>query len=64
MIEWFDLMGVDVSRAWTSNDTDALLDLWKANYDPAVKPKGMTQAKRNYYKRLDATIARSARPTR
>lgn len=50
MIEWFDTMGIAVDFEIT--DTDALLDLWDANYDPTIKPKGMTQAKRNYYKRL------------
>ena len=56
MVEWFSAMEIDVSDLDIS-DTDALLDLWRANYDPAVKPKGMTQAKRNYYKRLNNSIA-------
>ncbi len=55
MVEWFSATGVDIEGLDIS-DTDALLELWRANYDPAVKPKGMTQAKRNYYKRLDAAI--------
>jgi len=50
MIEWFDAMGIAVDFEIT--DTDALLNLWDANYDTSIKPKGMTQAKRNYYKRL------------
>ncbi len=37
-------------------DTDALLSLWAEKYDPAAKPKGMTKATRNYYKRLDDNI--------
>ena len=56
MVEWFSAMEIDVSDLDIS-DTDAMLELWKANYDPAVKPKGMTQAKRNYYKRLNNSIA-------
>lgn len=56
MVEWFDAMGISVEGLDIS-DTDALLDMWKANYDPAAKPKGMTQAKRNFYKRLNNSIA-------
>ncbi len=55
MVEWFSAAGVDVGGL-DIGDTDALLDLWRANYDATVKPKGMTQAKRNYYKRLDAAL--------
>ena len=55
MLEWFDIMEIDVSGL-DATDTDALLDLWFKNYDPSVKPKGMTQAKRNFYKRLDKSV--------
>jgi len=55
MLEWFNAMDIDVSGL-DINDTDALLELWHANYDPSIKPKGMTQAKRNYYKRLDNAL--------
>ena len=55
MVEWFSAMEIDISGLDIS-DTDALLDLWKANYTPESKPKGMTQAKRNYYKRLNNAI--------
>ena len=55
MVEWFTATGVNVEGLDIS-DTDALLDMWRANYDSTVKPKGMTNAKRNYYKRLDAAI--------
>ena len=55
MIEWFGIMDIDVSEL-DATDTDALLDLWFENYDPAVKPKGMTQARRNFFKRLDKSI--------
>lgn len=55
MLEWFDAMEIDVGDLELS-DTDALLALWRANYDPASKPAGMTMAKRNYYKRLNNSI--------
>jgi len=56
MVEWFSAMEISVEGLDIS-DTDAMIELWQANYDPAVKPKGMTQAKRNYYKRLNNSIA-------
>ncbi len=55
MVEWFSAAGVDI-EGLDIGDTDALLDLWRDNYDASVKPKGMTQAKRNYYKRLDTAL--------
>ncbi len=56
MVEWFTATGVDVEGLDIS-DTDRMLELWRANYDASVKPKGMTQAKRNYYKRLNASLS-------
>ena len=56
MVEWFSAMEIDI-EGLDITDTDAMLELWQANYDPAAKPKGMTQAKRNYYKRLNNSIA-------
>ena len=55
MVEWFtgagvDLTGVDVT------DTDVMLDLWFANYDSTVKISGMTQARRNYFQRLNNNL--------
>ena len=40
-------------------DTDHLLKLWKDKYDPSIKPKGMTMAKRNYYKRLNTNLEKA-----
>ncbi|HOB20157.1 MAG TPA: ABC transporter permease [Candidatus Atribacteria bacterium] len=40
-------------------DTDGLLKLWKDSYDPSLKPEGMTLAKRNYYKRLNASLEKA-----
>lgn len=55
MVEWFNLAGVDVSGL-DIEDTDALLDLWRSNYDQSLKIKGMTRAKVNYFRRLDNSI--------
>ena len=55
MVEWFTLAGIDI-EGLDINDTDALLDLWFANYDSSLKLKGMTNAKKNYYKRVDRSI--------
>ena len=55
MVEWFGVMGIDVSDLDIS-DTDALLALWREHYDPSIKPQGMTMAKRNYYKRLNNAL--------
>ena len=55
MLEWFNIMEIDVTNL-DINDTDALLDLWSEHYDESIKPKGMTMAKRNYYKRLNRSI--------
>jgi len=38
------------------NDTKALLDQWEKNYDPKAKIAGMTNAKRNYYNRLNDSL--------
>lgn len=55
MVEWFTAMEIDVSELDTS-DTDALLAMWEQNYDPSVRPKGMTGARVNYYKRLNNSL--------
>lgn len=55
MVEWFTIMEIDVSEL-DITDTEALLELWETHYDQSIKPKGMTMAKRNYYKRLDNSI--------
>jgi len=38
------------------DDTGKLLDQWENNYDPTVMITGMTNAKRNYYTRLDDSL--------
>ncbi len=55
MVNWFTAAGVDISGL-NLQDTEALLTLWKANYDKSVRPKGMTKAMRNYYERLNNSI--------
>lgn len=55
MIAWLSAMEIDVSGL-DVNDTPALLKMWKENYDETAKPKGMTKAERNYYKRLNNAI--------
>lgn len=52
MVEWFTAVGVDLTDVDVT-DTDVMLELWFANYDSTVKISGMTQAKRNYFKRLN-----------
>ena len=58
MKEWLIAVGVTESEIDIAN-TDHLLELWSTHYDPTAKPAGMTIAKRNYYKRLDANLNNS-----
>ena len=55
MVNWFTANSIDIS-ALNIRDTSALLKMWKANFDPAIRPKGMTKAMRNYYIRLNDSI--------
>lgn len=55
MVEWFSGAGVDVTGL-DINDTDAMLEMWFANYDSSIKISGQTQAKRNYYQRLNNNL--------
>jgi ABC-type dipeptide/oligopeptide/nickel transport systems, permease components len=59
MLQWLTAVGVS-EKDIDLKDTEKLLDLWKKNYDPKVKPKGMTIAQRNYYKRLNESILNEA----
>ena len=56
MIEWFGKAGVDTTNLDASDDA-AVLELWKANYDPDKTIKGLTKAKRAYYRRLNEALA-------
>ena len=55
--EWLIAVGVPESEIQIE-DTEKLLDLWFANFDPAMKISGMTNAQRNYYIRLNKSIQR------
>lgn len=56
ILQWLTAAGISEEDI-DITDTEGLLKLWKDNYDPSVKPKGMTMAQRNYYKRLDNNLA-------
>jgi peptide/nickel transport system permease protein len=55
MKEWLVASGIAESAIDTS-DTRKLLDQWVNNYDPGKNIPGMTNAKRNLYARLDASL--------
>jgi peptide/nickel transport system permease protein len=55
MMEWLVAYGVPGSEIDTQ-DTEQLLEHWVNNYDPTEKIAGMTNAKRNYYIRLDESL--------
>lgn len=55
MITWLDAVNIPTDQL-DMTDTEALLSLWEANYDPSVKPEGMTKALRNYYVRLNNNL--------
>ena len=55
MVNWLSAMEIDISGLDYS-DTEALMELWRANYDDTARPAGMTKAERNYYKRLNASL--------
>lgn len=54
MVQWLTKAGIPEEDI-DIEDTDALIKLWKENYDPSNK-LGMTMAQRKYYKRLDNNI--------
>lgn len=53
--EYLVAAGVDESRIDITN-TDELLQQWKATFDPKRSIKGFTNAKRNYYIRLNTAL--------
>ena len=55
MLDWFAAMDVDTTDL-DIQDTDALLALWDENFDPTVRPKGMTNARVNYFRRLNTAL--------
>lgn len=55
IVQWLSAVGISTNDI-DLTDTDGLLQLWEDNYDPSIKPSGMTMALRNYYKRLDKNL--------
>ncbi len=53
--EYLVAAGVPAAQIDTTN-TEQLLNTWFSTFDPAKKIKGMTNAKRNYYIRLNNSI--------
>jgi peptide/nickel transport system permease protein len=55
MKEWLVASGVPEEEIDTA-DTEKLIEQWVNNFDPKTKIPGMTNAQRNYYIRLDASL--------
>lgn len=55
MKEWLVAYGVAVDEIDTE-DTEKLLALWEANYNPDLRLPGMTFARQRYFQRVNASI--------
>jgi peptide/nickel transport system permease protein len=55
MKDWLVAVGIPENGIDIEN-TEVLLDQWENNYDPKVRIAGMTNAKRNYYIRLNNSL--------
>lgn len=55
MQEWLVKAGIPETEI-DLVDTKKLLDLWETNFDPKKRVSGMTNAKRNYFIRLDKAL--------
>jgi peptide/nickel transport system permease protein len=55
MKDWLVAAGIPENEI-DITDTQAFLDQWEENYDPKAKIAGMTNAKRNYYVRLNNSL--------
>jgi peptide/nickel transport system permease protein len=55
MKEWLVASGIPENEIDTA-DTEKLLEQWVNNFDPKTRIPGMTNAQRNYYIRLDASL--------
>jgi len=53
--DWLSTFGIPENEI-DITDTEKLLEQWVNNYDPKVKLPGMTNAKRQYYVRLDNSL--------
>lgn len=56
MKEWLVKAGIPESEIDTA-DTAGLLEQWESNYDPKKNVPGMTNARRNYFVRLNNSLA-------
>ena len=63
MIEFMTNQGVDVEGI-EMDDVDSILALWRENFDPSSKPKGLTNAKWRNYKTLNNRLAKIGQETR
>jgi len=55
MQEWLMAAGIPESEIDIA-DTEKLLAMWENNFDPTMKIAGMTNAKRNYFIRLNTSL--------
>ena len=55
MVNWLTTVGIPEEDI-DIKDTEKLLTLWWENYDPSIRPQGMTKAVRNYYERLNRRL--------
>jgi peptide/nickel transport system permease protein len=55
MKDWLVADGIPENKI-DINDTKALMDQWEKNFDPTADIAGMTNAKRNYYERLNDSL--------
>ena len=63
MIEFMEKINVDVSGV-EMDDVDAILELWRANFDETSKPKGVTNAKWRNYKTLNNRLSKIGKEER
>jgi peptide/nickel transport system permease protein len=57
IMEWLMAVGIPEDEI-DIEDTEKLLDQWTSNYDSSINIPGMTNAKRNYYIRLEKSLDR------
>jgi peptide/nickel transport system permease protein len=55
MQAWLSAYGIPENEI-DITDTEKLLELWVSNYDPKLRLEGMTNAKRQYYVRLNDSL--------
>jgi peptide/nickel transport system permease protein len=53
--DWLIAVGIPENNI-NINTTEQIMDLWEKNYDPTKQITGMTNAKRNYYIRLNESL--------